>query len=408
MKVLVYPHAMEIGGSQLNALELAAAVRDRGHHVAVVAEEGPLLSTVDSLGLEWIPLAGGHRRRQPSPAVASQLSQLARQRRLDIVHGYEWPPAIEAFFGPRLRLGVAAVCTVMSMSVAPFLPRSMPLVVGTEDIRRQARQAGFARVALIEPPVDIRANSPTQPVGDFRQRYGLATDVPLLVAVCRLVPDLKLEGLLAAVDAVGTLNAAGRRCQLAIVGDGRSRELIAERIAASNAVAGYPATVLTGQLADPRPAYAAAEVMLGMGGSALRGMAFGKPLVVQGEGGFWELLTPESAATFLNQGWYGVGPGGNGATRLVGILRGLLVDPDERLRLGKYARELVVERFSLDRAAAVQEAVYAAAAAGPARPPVDDALRSGVGVAQYKVRRRLARLRGTARTDDFNVVGGRK
>ena len=64
--------------------------------------------------------------------------------------------------------------------------------------------------------------------------------------------------------------------------------------------------VLTGQLADPRPAYSAADVILGMGSSALRGMAFGKPLVVQGERGFWELLTPDSASVFLRDGWYGV------------------------------------------------------------------------------------------------------
>ena len=38
MKVLVYPHTMEIGGSQLNAIEIAAAVRDRGHDVTTMTE----------------------------------------------------------------------------------------------------------------------------------------------------------------------------------------------------------------------------------------------------------------------------------------------------------------------------------------------------------------------------------
>ena len=37
MRVLVYPHAMEIGGSQLNAVETGAALRDRGHEVTVQA-----------------------------------------------------------------------------------------------------------------------------------------------------------------------------------------------------------------------------------------------------------------------------------------------------------------------------------------------------------------------------------
>ena len=98
-----------------------------------------------------------------------------------------------------------------------------------------------------------------------------------------------------------------------IVGDGAARAEVEEAAAAANARAGRRVVVLAGQLGDPRPAYAAADVVLGMGGSALRGMAFGKPLMVQGEGGFWELLTPESAPMFLRQGWYGIGSTATGA-----------------------------------------------------------------------------------------------
>ena len=65
MKILVYPHAMELGGSQLNAIELAAAVRDLGHQVAIIGEDGALARRVEELGLERvaIPPSGGARRR---------------------------------------------------------------------------------------------------------------------------------------------------------------------------------------------------------------------------------------------------------------------------------------------------------------------------------------------------------
>jgi glycosyltransferase involved in cell wall biosynthesis len=404
VRILVYPHTMELGGSQLNAVELAAAVRDRGHDVLVVSEGGPLVSIVESLGLERIRLAGGARRRRPSTVVTRQLIELVRRRHVDIVHGYEWPPGVEAYFGPRLRLGTPAVCTVMSMAVAPFLPRNLPLVVGTADIRDRALADGFRAVELIEPPVDVTANRPEVDPGDFRASYGLAADVPLVVAVCRLVPELKLEGLLAATSAVAELNAAGTPCQLAIVGDGPSRAVLAEAAAAANGIAGGTVVVLTGQLSDPRPAYSAADVMLGMGGSALRGMAFGKPLVVQGERGYWKLLTPDTAPEFLAQGWYGIGSGVDGEPVVAGILRELLADPGTRAKLGQYARELVVKRFSLDHAAATQEAVYRRALAGTRVPPPVDLARSAAGVVAYKARRKLARLRGTAHTDDFNAV----
>src|ERR1700744_2010878 len=102
MRIIVYPHAMEIGGSQLNAVQLAGAVRDRGHEVIVVAEPGPLVDVVRDLDLEHIPIP--ERRRRPSAEVAGLLTKRVEQRSVDIVHGYEWPPAVEAFYGPRLRL----------------------------------------------------------------------------------------------------------------------------------------------------------------------------------------------------------------------------------------------------------------------------------------------------------------
>src|SRR5262245_33192283 len=115
---------MEIGGSQLNAVQLAGAVRDRGHDVIVLSELGPLVERVRGLGLQHVEVPT-HRRR-PSLKVASMLVRLVRERHIEVVHGYEWPPVIDAFFGPGLRHRTPVVGTVLSMSVAPFLPRTVP------------------------------------------------------------------------------------------------------------------------------------------------------------------------------------------------------------------------------------------------------------------------------------------
>ena len=411
MRVLVYPHTMEIGGSQLNAIEIAAAVRDRGHEVMVVSRPGALVETVRRLELAHIPLDPRSRRR-PSPRAAVQLTRLVKQYRLDVVHGYEWPPTLEAFAGPRLQLGLPVVSTVMSSTVAPFLPRTIPLIVVAEGVRRRALESGHPQVTVLEPPLDVRANAPGYDPGPFRSELGLDETVPLVVVVCRLVPEAKLEGLLAACDAVGELAASGIDVQLAVVGDGQARPAVEEAAAAANACAGRRVVALAGELGDPRPAYAAADIVLGMGGSALRGMAFGKPLVVQGGRGFWELATPESAPTFMSHGWFGVGSDANGraagALRLKKILMELLRDPVVRARLGTFGRALVVERFSLDRAAELQEEVYVSAVETPLRPSAgllaQDTARSGIGVVRHQLRRKWQRRRGTVPVEDMNVV----
>jgi phosphatidyl-myo-inositol alpha-mannosyltransferase len=405
MRILVYPHAMEIGGSQLNAIELAAGVRDLGHDVAVISEPGPLVERVTGAGLEHLRLDPG--RRRPSLATVRMLRGLVAERGIDIVHGYEWPPGLEAFHAARRSGGTAAVCTVMSMAVAPFLPPSLPLVVGTQDIRRSVLDRRGNRpgeVHLIEPPVDVVANAPGHPVARFRAAFGLDEGHLDVVVVCRLVPELKLEGVLTAIEVIGRLGGQ-LPLRLVIVGDGPSRGTVEARAAQVNGRLGRRAVVLTGQIDDPRPAYAAASIALGMGGSALRALAFATPLIVQGEQGFFTLLTPESSELFLAQGWYGIG--GSGADGLAGILRGLAADEGRRKELGGYGRELVTTRFSLDRAARVQVEIYRSALAGRSAGR-RDAAATVAQVARYKVQRRYQRYRGAAARDDFNAVAPRR
>jgi glycosyltransferase involved in cell wall biosynthesis len=408
VKILVYPHAMGIGGSQMNAVELAIAMRDRGHEVAVISEPGPMVERVLAARLPHIEIQ--ENRRRPSIAVVRRLRRLVAERGFEVVHGYEWPPGIEAYY-TALFGRAAAVCTVMSMSVAPFLPSGLALVVGTRDIQTAAEAARRGRAAapvhLIEPPVDVHANAPGHPTAGFRARFGLDAGPLDVVVVSRLVAELKLEGVLTAIDVVARL-AAELPVRLVVVGDGPARPVVAARAEAANARAGRRAVVLTGQLDDPRPAYAAASVALGMGSSALRALAFARPLVVQGERGFFELLTEASADTFLRQGWYGLG--GAGGTRLEAILRELYADEGKRKALGEFGRRLVVDRFSLERAAGVQEEIYRQALAARTTD-VGEAALTAARVALYKLRRRYQKLRGTAAGDDFNAVaavaGGR-
>ncbi|WP_436640335.1 glycosyltransferase family 4 protein [Microbaculum sp. FT89] len=415
MKVLVFPHSMEIGGSQLNAIELAAAVRDRGHDVAVVSGSGPLVDKVREFGVDHIPLPDewGHM----SLRTHRFLKKVIRDRGIDVVHGYEWPPAMALYFGPHLFQQVPLVCTVMSMAVAHFLPRTMPLVVGTDDIRKTAVAAGHTAVTLLEPPVDTGANAPSVDGAAFRSAYGLDPDKVLLVVVGRLSSELKREGLLAACDAAGSLAGRGLPVELAIIGDGPVREELAERARMANARAGRRAVVLTGSLMDPRAAYAAADIVLGMGGSALRGMAFGKPLIVQGELGFWRLCTPQTVDEFLAGGWYGLGdlafPVGDdgiavGADRLCSELGPLLADPDRRRALGAFGRDLVVDRFSLARAADVQEKVYASAIAMRDRAWSAETARSAHGLLGHYLRRKSRYWLGAALSEDFNAIAAQK
>ncbi len=401
MRLCVYPHDLGIGGSQLNAIDLAAAVRDLGHEVVVFGRPGPLEARIAERGLEFVAAPESHVR--PGPTVVRALRRLVHDRGIDIVHGYEWPPIIDASCAV-LGTPAVTVSTVMSMAVAPFIPRGLPLVVGTHAIAERERRSGRTRVHVIEPPVDLATDNPDllSDTGPFRASVGADPDAVLVVMVGRLTHELKLEGLLTAIDTVPSL---GERVQLVIVGDGPARDTVHAAAADANARHGRRAVLLPGAMEDPRLAYAAADIVLGMGGSALRALCFAKPLVVQGERGFWETLTPETVEPFLREGWYGLGDSPeHGAARLRTSLSALSDDERRRRELGAYGRALVEERFGLGTAAAIQVDVYERAISSPTGPTgVVETARCAVSYVGHGVGRKIRRRVQPGRTDDFNM-----
>ncbi|WP_162940099.1 glycosyltransferase [Gryllotalpicola protaetiae] len=400
---MVYPHDLGMGGSQLNAIELAARLQTDGHDVVLFGHRGPLVEYAESLGLEFISSPRPHRR--PDVGVVAALRREIRARRIDVIHGWEWPPIIEGVLAAR---GTPAVPfgSVMSMAVAPFIPRDLPLTVGTRQIEAAEREFGRSSVSVLEPPVDTEANAPgvTEAAG-FRTGIGARNDELLVVSVSRLARALKLEGLLAAVELFGELGAS-QAARLVIVGDGEARDQLERAAAAANSRSGREVVTMTGEMADPRAAYSAAEVVLGMGGSALRAVAFGKPLVVQGEHGYWRRLDENSIEDFRWSGWYGIGESGaSGPEALRAELLPLLIDERERDRAARFSLANA-HAFSLDRAA--QELIERySLAAGTRRPRSSrqavEAIRCASVFARYQFRDELRKIAHRPAGEDFNA-----
>jgi len=400
--VLVYPHELAIGGSQLNAIDLAAKAAEHGHEVTVFGVPGPL---VDYIAAKGLPFVAAHPLQyRPAPTRIWQLDRIARQRRIDVIHAYEWPPCLDAYYGAHLLRHVPLVCTVLSMSLVPLVPDSIPLVMGTRQLQESARPGRPGDVGLLEPPVDTDQDHPGIDGSDFRKFHGVADTELLAVIVSRLSIDLKLDSLVRAIDTVAEL-APRLPIRLVIVGSGEAAEQLQRRAGAVNAAADREVVTMAGPTLDPRPAYAAADVVLGMGSSALRAMAFGKPLVVQGEKGFSLVLEPATMDSFTWQGFYGTGEGLADNRLLCSQLESLLSDPDRRLELGRFGRATVVERYSLATATVRLLAIYdqAVSAAGMARRQLlSEAARMAARAAGYEFRlhlpseKRAKRVRETA------------
>lgn len=348
MKILVYAHVLQMGGTQVNAIELSAALRDRyGHDVSLYASPGPMLAFAQAKGLRFI--AAPPRYRASTITMMRALDGVLRTERPDVVQAWEKVQVLEAFYVAALvrRVPVLAI-DMRSDVIRRILPKKPITTFGTPEFVDRARATGRRNAALLLPPVDTEANAPgAVDASAFRRRYAIPEDGLTVVSVSRLTRDVDksdcLHRLVGAVEALGDSPAV----RAVIVGDGDARRALEERAAVANERLGRTAVILTGELLDPRPAYQAADVVVGMGGAALRGMAFGKPTVVVGSRGYAEVFGPETAARFYYKGLYDVADEDVGSRNLARALRSVLGRPG----LGAYARSFVVRHFSLDAVA---------------------------------------------------------
>ncbi|SIN90680.1 glycosyltransferase family protein [Agromyces cerinus] len=357
-RVLVQLDNLELGGAQINAVQLSAAVSVHGFDSLLIGPEdtlpveGPsLLDIARDYGVQLEV----YRRPAPLMAHARTISRLADRWEADLVHAFSSSERA-AYWGAGLFGRRALVRTIYENSYDPRTHPSVPVVIGTGYLRDQlADRPGGA--ILISPPVDTsRDASGVTDRESFRRRLGVAGDAVVLVIVSRVATELKGRGIEDAICAVESANDP--RIHLIVVGTGDAEERLRGRAAAVNARLGRSAIVFFGPMSDPRPVYDAADVVLGMGSSAARGLAFGKPLIVLGERGWSAIFRPPDTEAILHNNFWSPQSVTDGAGMLLGHIRELVDHPADRVALGRTARQFAEEHFGLPTMALRLAGVY--------------------------------------------------
>jgi phosphatidyl-myo-inositol dimannoside synthase len=205
-------------------------------------------------------------------------------------------------------------------------------------------------VTVVPPGVDPRRFHP--PAGDerapTRARLGLPPDALVVASISRLVPRKGMDTL---IDAAALLAPDHPDLVVAIAGEGRDRERLARRIAAS----GAPVR-LTGPVdEEDKPLfYGAADVFAllcrsrwvgfeqeGFGAVFLEAAAAGLPQVAGRSGGTAEAVLDGVTGVVVDR------PAD--ARSAAAALSGLLDDPARRERLGRAARARVEAELDYDR-----------------------------------------------------------
>lgn len=376
MKILVFAHRLELGGTQANAIQLAANLRDRhGMQVVFHATPGPLQ---DMLKARKLDLVGApDSRLHPSFARMRILRDLVRREQPDLIHAWDWWQGIEAYCAVNLPMQIPLIISDMQLTLTHLLPRHIPTTFGVSAVQKQAVQEGWQRSFYMPPSVDLTANAPgALDRAPCRSALGIKGRQVVIVAVSGLSHRVKDDSLARAIDSVHQMGKE-LPLRLIIVGDGAARADLQHHATRTNRHLRRTAVTLHGAMTDPRRAYAAADIVLGTGSSALTGMAFGKPVVVTGHRGFARIFDEGTAGWFSENSMHGVGDNDDGAAMRQAIQR-LAPNASLRKELGAFGRSYVVQHHDLNHLTDQFAGICLAASDAAPPPSVTDAARSAV------------------------------
>lgn len=228
--------AIDRGGLEMMAVDLAIALRQRGFGSSIVAltEGGRLEARLRGAGVPFESMGGA---RYSSPASHIAVARVLRRLRPTVVHTHHLPSLLNA--GPSARaLRVSRlVHTEHAHIYLDEEPRVRPLLrwgaqladvvtlVGAALLPYYVRTVGLpeSRLRVVPNGIDTARFRPV-PRGEVsarRHAAGLPEDQVLVGAVGRLAPE-KNYALL--VRALARARAAGAPVAVALVGDGEERE----------------------------------------------------------------------------------------------------------------------------------------------------------------------------------------
>jgi len=431
MNILHVLSQYEVTGAETYAAALIGRqVRD-GHRVLVASDT---FST--PVEAEVVPLPIGRRARLRRLLNIVALRRLIRTHDIHVVHAHSRAAAWVSFFATR----GGRVPLVSSLhGLQPLHPTARAFSVYGEvmlavsaGVRENAVQGmglPAARVRLVPNGVDLERFRPAGAAvaAEARRALGLPPDAPVVALVGRLSGPRGPLARVAVAETFSRIRAAAPGARLLLAGGAAAPPDVAAAVADANAGAGEEVVRWLGHLGDVRPVFAAADVVIAAGRSALEAMASARPVAALGETHYVGVVQEATAAEARASNFGDTGerrapdPG-----RVAADVAALLADRGHRERLGAWGRAFVARHYDADQVWRRVEAAYrqARAARSGLRIPVvmyhrvveraADAGRHGIWVTRERFEAQLAALarRGfttvTFRDVAAHLDGGRR
>lgn len=365
MKVLLSLMQLDIGGAETHVVELAKELKRRGREVIVTSNGGAYVPELEAFGIKHylVPL----QNKNPKNVLSAfrLLRKIIEEEKVDIVHSHA---RIPSFILGRLwkKMKFPFVTTAHWVFTTKYGLKyitdwGQKTLAVSEDIKKYLMDnynIPESDITVTINGIDTDKFSPETDGSKVSAEFGLSEEDNTIVYVSRMDESRSLVAH-HLISAVEKLDPIVENIKALIVGGGDDYDKVAKEAAEVNARLGREAIVLAGARVDIAELIAPAKLFVGVSRAALEAMAEEKPVIVAGNEGYIGLFNEDKLPDALATNFCCRGCGESDADRLaqdIGEFFGMW--SEDRERIGKFGRNLILKSYSVKRMTDDTEKVY--------------------------------------------------
>lgn len=356
---------LDIGGAETHIVELAKELKKRGNNIIITSNGGAYTEELERAGIKHYTVPLQNKKPQNVVKAFSMLKKIIAEEKIDLVHSHA---RIPSFILGKLhkKMKFPFVTTAHWIFTTKYGLKyitdwGQQTLAVSEDIKKYLMD----NYKIPEEDITVTVNG----IDDEKfsadidkmpamREFGLTEEDNTVVYVSRMDEDRSLVAH-RLIEAAVRLDNIVENMKCVIVGGGNDFENVKKEAEAANEKLGRQAICLAGARTDINSLIAPAKLFVGVSRAALEAMACEKPTIVAGNEGYIGLFDESKLESGLATNFCCRGCGESTADVLaqdIGAFFGLW--DEDRQALGAFARQTVLEYYSVKRMADDAEKVY--------------------------------------------------
>ena len=372
--------AMDIGGAETHILELSRELKKRGLDVTVASNGGAYEKELAAAGIGHVKVPCNSKSPVSMLKSYRKLKKLILEEKYDVVHAHARIPAFICeklwkkyhfrfvttahwVFNPGFPYNILTKWGEKSLAVSDDIKKYLVDNYGIDPDNVRVTING----------IDLEKFSKDTDWSEVEKEYSLDRSKTRIVYVSRMDVDRSYAAH-RLIEVTPALAEEFPDLEVVVVGGGNDFDAVKAEADAVNEKLGRRVVVMTGARTDINRFAASGDLFVGVSRAALEAMACEKPCIIAGNEGYIGIFDEDKLQVSFDTNFCCRGCEETTSENLLRDVRAVLrASPEERARLGAFARETVKTHYSMKTMADDAMKLYVSAIKKKGTNDVDEA-----------------------------------